>query len=127
MAELEQQRLTMTNVIVGLSVLAFSLAFSDISKLNIVNAVGLPVVVGFANMIALLYTRRSRAFIKMHQERAHKALATFAPEVEELDRQVPKPFDSSKDKFRRPSLQGYLHVLLILVALIPIILYLRTE
>ena len=125
MAELEQQRLTMTNVIVGISVLAFSLAFADITKLNIVNAVGLPTVVLFANLIAVLYNHRSRAFIKMHQERAHKVLETFAPEIEQLDKEVPKPFDSERDIFRRPRLQTYLHVLLMAVAVLPIILYLK--
>lgn len=125
MKELEQQRLTMTNVIVGLSILAFSLPFTDITKLNLVNGVGLPIFVFFANTIALLYNRRSRAFIKMHQERAHKALKKFAPEVEELDKEMPKPYKSDEDRFRRPSLQNYLHVLLMIASLIPLGLYFK--
>ncbi len=123
MKELEQQRLTMTNVIVSLSVLAFSLAFGDIKKLNVVNAVGLPIVVIIANLIALLWNHRSRAFIKMHQKRAHAALEVFAPDVEALNRTIPKPFDSDKDIFRRPALQTYLHVLLMALSILPILLY----
>jgi DMSO reductase anchor subunit len=126
MSELENQRLTMTNVIVGLSVLAFSLAFADITKLNVVNAVGLLIVVLFANLIAVLFNHRSRAFIKMHQKRAHSALEAFAPEVEKLDKTIPKPFDSERDLFRRPQLQTYLHFLLMALAVLPIILYLRS-
>lgn len=125
MKELEQQRLIMTNVIVTISVLSFSLAFTDISKLNLVSAVGLPVVVIIANVIAILWNQRSRAFIKMHQRRAHAALNAIAPEVEALDRSEPKPFNSDKDIFCRPRLQIYLHVLLIIVSVLPILLYLK--
>ena len=123
MKELEQQRLTMTNVIVGISVLAFSLAFADITKLNIVNGIGLPIVVFFVNLIAIQYTRRSRAFIKMHQERAHKTLETLAPKLEELDGTVPKHFNSDEDFFSRPKLQIYVHFLLMAASFLPIVLY----
>ena len=125
MKELEQQRLIMTNVIVTISVLSFSLAFNDISKLNLVSAVGLPIVVIIANMIAIRWNQRTRAFIKMHQKRAHAALDAIAPEVEALDKTIPKPFDGDKDIFRRPALQNYLHVLLMIVSVLPILLYLK--
>ena len=124
MKELEQQRLTMTNVIIGFSILSYSLAFSDLSKLNIVNAVGLPLIVLFANIIAVLYNRRSRSFIKMHQARAHKAMKIYAPELEAIDYEIPKPFESDKDVFRRPALQNYLHVLMIAASILPIFLFL---
>lgn len=39
----------------------------------------------------------------------------------------PKPFDSDKDCFRRPLLQTYLHILLMALAVLPIILYLRSR
>jgi hypothetical protein len=123
--ELEQQRLIMTNVIVTISVISFSLAFTDISKLNLVNTIGLPIVVIIANIIAILWNKRSRSFVKMHQKRAHAALNAIAPEVEALDRSIPKPFDGDKDIFRRPALQNYLHVLLIVVSVLPILLYLK--
>lgn len=123
MKELEQQRLIMTNVIVTISVLAFTLAFSDICKLNLVNGVGLPIVVIGANFIAVMWNKRSREFIKLHQQRAHEALKEFAPEVEELDKRKAKR-DSDKDWFRRPSLQSYLHGLLMMLAVLPIVLYL---
>lgn len=125
MKELEQQRLIMTNVIVTISVLSFSLAFTDISKLNLVSGVGLPIVVIIANLIAIRWNQRTRAFIKMHQKRAHAALDAIAPEVEALDRSIPKPFDGDKDIFRRPALQNYLHVLLIVVSALPILLYVK--
>ena len=123
MKELENQRLIMTNVIVGMSVIAFSLAFEDITKLNLINGVGLPVIVVIANLIALMFNKRSRAYIKMHQKRAHKVLEIIAPEIENLDKSIPKPFNSDKDFFGRPRLQSYLHLLLILSSLLPIIFY----
>jgi hypothetical protein len=125
MKELEQQRLIMTNVIVTISVLSFSLAFTDISKLNLVSGVGLPILVIVSNLIAIRWNQRTRAFIKMHQKRAHAALEVIAPEVEALDRSIPKPFDGDKDIFRRPALQNYLHVLLIIISILPTLLYFK--
>jgi hypothetical protein len=90
--ELEQQRLIMTNVIVSISVLSFSLAFTNTSELNLVNGVGLPLMVIIANLIAIFWNQRTRAFIKMHQKRAHAALNFIAPQLEELDKSIPKPF-----------------------------------
>lgn len=111
--------------IVTISVLSFSLAFTDISKINLVSGIGLPTVVIIANLIAIRWNQRTRAFIKMHQKRAHAALDVIAHEVEALDRSIPKPFDSDKDIFRRPALQNYLHVLLIVVSALPVLLYLK--
>lgn len=123
MKELEQQRLTMTNVIVGLSVLAFSLAFSDLCKLNAVNGLGLPIVVIWANYIAVMWNKRSRAFVKMHQKRAHEALMKLASDIDEINKIHPKPVNSDTDRFRRAALQNYLHIALMLLALVPIGLY----
>ncbi|MEM8505557.1 MAG: hypothetical protein AAF716_20695 [Cyanobacteria bacterium P01_D01_bin.1] len=125
MKELEQQRLIMTNVIVTISVLSFSLAFADIDEINLVSGVGLPIVVIFANLIAIRWNQRTRAFIKMHQKRARAALDVIAPEVEALNRSIPKPFNSNRDIFRRAALQNYLHVLLIAVSVLPLLLCLR--
>ncbi|MEM6449124.1 MAG: hypothetical protein AAF703_02300 [Cyanobacteria bacterium P01_D01_bin.105] len=126
MKALEQQRLFITNVIVTISILSFSLAFEDISKLNLINGVMLPIVVMAANSIAILWNKKSRAFIKMHQKRAHAALNAIAPDVELLNKSVPKPFDSNKDIFRRAALQNYLHMLLLVVSVVPILLYIKT-
>lgn len=124
MKELENQRLFMTNVIIGLSILSFSLAFEDIDKLKSINAVGLLIVVILFNIIAVLYNHRSRAFIKMHQKRAHKALKIMAPDVERLNKSIPKPYISDKDIFRRARLQDYLHILLIIISLLPFVVFL---
>jgi hypothetical protein len=117
--ELEQQRLTMTNVIISLSILAFSLGLKDLATLNFLSAVALPIVVLLANVIAVIWNKRSRAFIKMHQARAHEALQRMSPAVEELDRSIPKPFDSEWDSLKRPDLQNYLHYLMVALATLP--------
>jgi hypothetical protein len=61
----------------------------------------------------------------VHQKRAHAALDAIAPEVEAVDKTISKPFDGDKDIFRRPALQSYLHVLLIVVSVLPILLYFK--
>lgn len=121
-AQLEQQRLTMTNFVIGLSIISFSFAFSDINKLNIINAIGLPIVIIISNIFAMLYTSRSRKFIKMHQKRAEKAREIFSPRLNIISNEVPK-IDSNRDLFNRTRLQIYLHVLLIIIAILPMFIY----
>ena len=121
-AQLEQQRLTMTNFVIGLSIISFSFAFSDIDKLNIINAIGLPAVIIISNIFAMLYASRSRIFIKMHQKRAEKAREIFSPNLNSISKKVPK-INSNRDPFNRTRLQIYLHVLLIVVAILPAVMY----
>ena len=125
MSQLEQQRLIFTNLILGLSLLSFSVAFADISKLNVLNAGGLPIAVIISNWIAILFNRRSRSFIKMHQARAEKALEIFAPELDRISRQIASPINSNRDWFRRAALQNYVHIAVMLIALLPIAAYFK--
>jgi hypothetical protein len=101
-------------------------AFADINKLNIVNAVGLPIAIIISNIFAMLYTSRSRRFIKMHQKRAEKAREIFSPELNKINKSIPK-IDSNRDIFNRTRLQIYLHVLLITIALLPMFVYMLRE
>jgi hypothetical protein len=122
-SQLEQQRLTMTNFVIGISLLAFTFGFSDFSNLNLVTAIGLPVAIIISNLFAMLYTSRSRKFIKMHQKRAEKARELYSKDLNRIYESVPK-VESEHDFFSRARLQIYLHLLLIAIALLPLIIYL---
>lgn len=122
-AELEQQRLTMTNFVVGVSIISFTFAFSDMGKLNVINAMALPIIIIISNIFAMLYTSRSRKFIKMHQQRAEKARERYSPELNQINKAVSK-IESSRDPFNRTRLQAYLHILLIAIALLPMFIFL---
>ena len=62
----------------------------------------------------------------MHQERARAARAIYAPEFNEINKQVGKR-DSSKDPFNRTNLYIYIHVLTILVTAIAFYSFLNKE
>ncbi len=124
MGQLETQRLTMSNLILGGSVLAFSLAFDDLEKLNWINAVGLPIAVIAANLMAIAYIWRSREFIKMHQDRADDILDRFAPELAKIALSRPKPRNSDTDPLSRHRLQTAVHVIVVELAFVIMIIFL---
>jgi hypothetical protein len=126
MGELENQRLTMSNLIITVSVLSFGLAFEDTSKINIVNGLALPSAVILINLIAVAHGNRSREFIKMHQKRAKVALTRYAPELAKISLEEVEKRDSNQDALRRPLLQVYIHLVLVVMALFAVGLYITT-
>jgi uncharacterized membrane protein YbhN (UPF0104 family) len=135
-AQLEQQRLTFTSIIVTISVLAFTLAFDNDAKLNAMNGILLPIVIIFANFVAIIYTTKSRAFIKLHQERRAIALKKFSPALAAIDKEVDekryKPnFEPKEERLyeapwslsRRQMLQNIFHGLIIVVAIATMLIY----
>jgi hypothetical protein len=116
----ESQRHTITNYVLTLSALAFTFGFQNITQLTVTNGIGLPLIILSANIFALLYIDRSVEFIDTHRKRAHEILQRYAPELKEVD---------EKHKFRtglpnsRKRIEKGIHQLLILIALIPLGLY----
>jgi hypothetical protein len=122
MAKLEEQRLSMTNYVLTISALAFTFGFKDQTFITVINGIGLPLVIIVANLFAIVYIDRSGKFLYLHRKRAHEILKNFAPE---LDAYNEKYSDPKKGIFGgRTKIQKLLHILLILLALIPLGIYL---
>lgn len=117
--QLEQQRLTMTNVIIGISTAAFAIEYSSLVNINSLSKFILPIVIIAINLFALLYAWKSRKFVKMHQARAKKAREIVSPYLNEINEAVGK-IESSKDLLNRTRLQQYVHAVMIIVALLSI-------
>lgn len=123
--KLEQQKLWMTGVVLAISAFSYSLAFSDASETSIIKVFIVPLVVLVCNVFAELYLRKTRAFIKLHQDRAKKARQLCAPGLEQLQKSIEKP-DSNNDLLNRTHIQQGIHRLLALCALVtPAIIYLE--
>jgi hypothetical protein len=69
---------------------------------------------------------RSREFIKMHQKRAKVALTRYAPELAKISLEEVEKRDSNQDVLRRPLLQVYIHLVLVVMALFAVGLYITT-
>ncbi|MDM8530456.1 hypothetical protein QUF63_04740 [Anaerolineales bacterium HSG25] len=123
-SQLEQQRLTMTNLVIVISTFSFTFGFAEPGKLNFASAIGLPIIIIISNSFALMYSHRSREFIKMHQRRAEEARKLYALEFNDINKKVGKR-NSNKDPFNRTKLQIYLHILLMTIALLPMAVYLQ--
>ena len=118
----EDNRLTITNYILTMSALAFTFGYQNATQLTIINGIGLPVFVMLVNMFSILYIERTAQLVNLHQDRAHAILETYAPELLKIN---------EKHVWRRSSflhtkrgMQKGIHFLIILVALIPVVVYL---
>jgi len=122
MAKLEEQRLTITNVVITLSIVAFTFGFSNIQTLTAIVGIGLPFVMVVSNVFAIIYVVRSADFIRTHQKRAKRILELYAQELFELDKSNQWPHRL----LARWKIQVLIHGLLILAALFPAVVYLFT-
>ncbi|WP_343634454.1 hypothetical protein [Fluviicola sp.] len=77
----------------------------------------LVVFVCAVNLIAIVFIRKTRPFIKMHQKRASLASKSNANEFNRIKKHVGK-VDSDEDFFNRNRLYIYLHILIILTMII---------
>lgn len=78
--QLENQRLTFTNIVVAASVIAYALldelgnSRSDLLVLTLV-------LVALINIVAAGFVLRTNQFIKLHRRRAHEAMQVLSSEI----------------------------------------------
>jgi hypothetical protein len=121
MSKQEESQATITNFVLTISALAFTFGYQNASQLNVINGVGLPVIIMLANLFAILYINRASEFMKVHQDRARETLKVYAPALKEINDSI--KWSRSGFLGSRQRLQKAIHVLLILTALIPIAVY----
>jgi hypothetical protein len=117
----EQQQLTLSNIVIGVSTIAFTFGFSGSQSVNLLNGVGLPIIVITINIYAILYYRKTGEFIKTHRKRAKRVLKDYAEPVYNIDQEIKWEGPSPDWRFF-----SAIHVFMILVTLLPISLYLQT-
>lgn len=122
-SKLESGNITLTNIVVTLSVVAFTFGFKDsANNLNLLNGAGLPIVIIISNLFAIAYTRQGYRYMLTHQARAKEMLRIHTPALHRYDgiKLVATPYQWGG----RTSIQTMLHCLLVAVAFLPIVVYL---
>jgi AraC-like DNA-binding protein len=120
----EQMRLTISNTALGISAIALTFGFSSSQGVNVVTGIGLPVVVIAVNIFAILYFRRSVDYTRAHRERAKRILELYAQDIYKVDQETQWSHGFGRFWSDR-RVQVYTHVVLILAACLPVLVYLR--
>jgi len=121
MAKLEDHRLIVTNIIFTISLISLAFGFDKDKTLNIVTGIAIPVIIMTANIFAILYINSTRHYARIHRLRAKEVLKEYASYIFEIDKRIsesPEIRYLSQGKF-----QFYLHILLIMASIIPILSY----
>ena len=117
MDKLENRREIFNNIVLTISLAIITFGFSKESQINLWTGIGLSIILILANIGAIFFSKRSLEFFKMHQARAKAAREKYAPELNEINKQIGKR-DSNKDPFSRTKLYIYIHELTIAVIIV---------
>lgn len=117
MDKLENRREIFNNIVLTISLAIITFGFSKESQINLWTGIGLSIILILANIGAIFFSKRSLEFFKMHQARAKAAREKYAPELNEINKQIGKR-DSDKDPFSRTKLYIYIHELTIAVIIV---------
>lgn len=116
----ENHRLTISNYVLTLSVLAYTFGFQDELQLNVINGIGLPIIIIIANMAAISNIDYTATFVDIHRNRAHEIIQRYSPELRKID-QIHNFDDGLLN--RRRKVKKRIHQLLMLLSIIPLGLY----
>ncbi|GEK54517.1 hypothetical protein [Pseudoalteromonas espejiana] len=120
-AQHENQRLIFSNIVVVISTAILALFIKSTEELSIISNIWLAMILVFLNAVASIYIKKSRSWIKFHQNRARKILKASNPEIMKIYEDENKP-DSDQDKERRPNLQIIMHLVIVFLGLAIIII-----
>ena len=95
----ENQRLQFSSFVIAAPVVALGVLTTTSPNLS-KTLLGVPLgAVFFANLIAIVHARRSRSWVKFHQQRARKVLDKISPTSADMEQNESKP-GSDKSIFR---------------------------
>ena len=123
-AKLEEQGLNITNIVMTFSIVAFTFGFDKNQGSNLVTGIVLPLTMIAVNVFAIAYLVSAGDWIEMHRSRAERILELFAEDIYRLDREV---FNKRKIRFwGRRKTQLFIHWLLMSIAVVPMLVYLKS-
>jgi len=123
-AKLESQENYITTFVTGLSTITLAYAFSGIKTLTKLSGILLPLIFVISNIVAILYIKKTRKFVKLHQERAKQMRSTYAQKFQEIYESFPK-HDSNKDWFNRTNYFVVLHILISMIGVSVIVINIK--
>jgi hypothetical protein len=91
MSKLESQENYVTTFVTGISAATIAISLDNSDSLTIVTGLFVPLAFFFLNLLAIVYIRKTRKFIKLHQKRAEEARRQFAPSLNDLQKSIYNP------------------------------------
>ncbi len=122
MSKLEDQRLTFTNIVVTLTVVALTFGLSTAQHLTLLQGLGLPALITMLNVFGAIYTWRTLQYIRIHRARAKDILQHYAAALYEIDQARSMPHVGARLGLAR--IQLVMHIILAVAAGILASLYL---
>ena len=120
--KLEERQLTITNIAIGFSIVAFTFGFNN-QIMNLATGIALPLLVILFNIFAIIFINNCEIFIDLHQKRAAKAMELYANDIYKLNSSLPSP--NLHGLSDRKTIQVYIHLLVIIAGVIPIFLFIQ--
>jgi hypothetical protein len=122
-AKLEEQGLNIANIVMTFSIVAFTFGFDKNQGSTAITDVVLPLTMIAANIFAIIYLISAGDWIETHRSRAERILELFAEDIYHLDREL---FNKRKIRFWGRRTQLFIHGLLMSIAVVPMLIYLRS-
>ena len=117
--KIETRRENFCNYVITISSAIFALGFTSTINLNPENFILLILFITAINLASIIFIKKSRKIIKMHQARAEFACQKYQKMILEINDKVGKE-NSENDNFRRSLIYSYIHSLIIILSIISI-------
>jgi hypothetical protein len=110
----EDQRMRFSSMIAAASIAGIGLLARFFEEISIEGTVLASIAFSAANILAIIFSVKSRIWIKYHQKKADNIAEELEPGLMDILKSVDKP-DSDNDPFRSERLFKYLHLVLIII------------
>jgi phosphate/sulfate permease len=104
----EDQRLRFSSMIAAGSIAGIGLIARFSQDIDLESMIIACLVISIANLLAIIFSVKSRMWVKYHQKKATQLSEELEPGITDIIKVVEKP-DSDKDPFRRELIFSYLH------------------
>ncbi len=112
----EDQRLKFSSMIAAGSIAGIGLVARFSEQIGLESMVVSCFALCAANILAVMFCRKSRMWVKYHQKKAEQLSEELEPGISEIIKKVDKP-NSEDDVFRRERIFIYLHVAFIIASI----------
>lgn len=119
----ENYRFSISNLVFGVTTIAFTFGFSNQNAITIITGIVLPLLIITGNIFTLLYLQYTRQIIRVHRNRAQRVLEKYAPEIYKIDQEI-NWHESVPRRWSHAWVQSYIHGIMALLALLPMLAYL---
>jgi hypothetical protein len=119
----EDHRLSVSNIILTLSILV--LGFTGTQSPNFLTGVSLPIIIIGINIFTVLSFVRTYEYQGVHKKRAKRILELYANNIFKIDQDIHVHEGFLSKYWNDWTIQIYIHIFLALIALFPLLVFLK--